>query len=79
VPQTSDHLFNLEHEASVTVLAAGCEVKGNAQIISRDAPDLNLDLWREPGAEWCARVRVEISQVQIRSERGWGNLETIDL
>ncbi len=79
VPQTSDHLFNLEHDSIVTVLTAGCELKGKAQIIPRGAPDLELDLWREPGAEWCVLVRVEPFQVQIRSERGWGNLETIDL
>ncbi len=79
VPQTSDHLFNLEHESTVTLLTARCEIKGIAQIISHNALDLELDLWREPGAAWCALVRVQISQVQIRSERGWGNLETIDL
>ena len=79
VPQTSDHLFNLEYDASVTVLTAGCELKGKGHIISRDAPHLDLDLWREPGAAWCSLVRVKISQVQIRNERGWGHLETIDL
>lgn len=79
VPQTSDHLFNLEHDSTVTLLTAGCELKGKAYIISTGAPDLELDLLREPGAEWCVLVRVEPSQVQIRSEMGWGNLETIDL
>jgi hypothetical protein len=79
VPQTSDHLFNLEHESTVTVLAAGCELKGQAHIISSGASDLKLDLWQEPGAEWCVLVRVDPSQVQIRNERGWGSLETIDL
>lgn len=79
VPQTSDHLFNLEHDVAVTLLTTRCELKGTAQIVSRSASDLNLDLWREPAAEWCALVQIQISQVQIRSERGWGNLETIDL
>ena len=79
VPQTSDHLFNLERDSTVTLLTAGCELKGKAHIITRGAPDLELDLLREPGAEWCVLVRVEPSQVQIRSEGGWGNLETIDL
>lgn len=79
VPQTSDHLFNLEHEAAVTLLIAGCEVKGKAQIISHGTLDLELELLRESGVEWCVLVRVEISQLQIRSEEGWGNLETIDL
>jgi len=79
VPQTSDHLFNLERDAAVTLLTAGCELKGKAHMISRGMPDLDLGLWREPGAEWCVLVRVEPSQAQIRSEEGWGNLETIDL
>ena len=79
VPQTSDHLFNLEHESAVTVLTAGCELKGTAQIIGCGTTDLDLNLWREPGAEWCVLVQVNPTQVQIRSERGWGNVETIDL
>ncbi len=79
VPQTSDHLFNLEHDLAVTLLTAGCELKGQAQIISRGMPDLELVLLREPGAAWCVLVRVKPSQIQIRSERGWGHLETIDL
>ncbi len=79
VPQTSDHLFNLEHDASITVLTTGCELKGKAHIISRDIPHLKLVLLQEPGAAWCMLVRVEPAQVQIRGEQGWGNLETIDL
>src|SRR3990170_2946427 len=78
VPQTSDHLFNLEHDSTVTLLTAGWELKGKAYIVSTGAPDLELDLLREPGAEWCVLVRVEPSQVQIRGEVGWGSLETID-
>lgn len=79
VPQTSDQLFNLEHEPNAILLTTRCEIKGTAQIISCGTGDLELGLLREPGAAWCALVRVEISQVQIRSEQGWGNLETIDL
>jgi hypothetical protein len=79
VPQTSDHLFNLEHESTVTLLIARCEVKGRAQIISREMVNLDCDLLRAPAADWCAFLRAEISQVQLRSEAGWGNRETIDL
>jgi hypothetical protein len=79
VPQTSDHLFNLEYDSSVTLLTAGWELKGEAQIISPNAADLKLDLLRAPGAEWCVLVRVDPCRVQIRREGGWGNLETIDL
>jgi hypothetical protein len=79
VPQTSDHLFNLEYQFTATLLTARCEIKGTARIISHSVLDLEPGLLQEPGAAWCALVRVEISQVQIRSEQGWGNLETIDL
>jgi hypothetical protein len=79
IPRTSDHLFNLEHESTVTLLLVGCELKGKAQIISRGRPDLDLNLLREPEAKWCVLVQVEIARVQIRSQQGWGNIETIDL
>ena len=79
IPQTSDHLFNLEHESTITLLTAGCELKGQARRIARVAPDLNLDLCHELSAEWCALVRVEIFRRQLRSEDGWRNHETIDL
>jgi len=79
VPQTSDHLFNLEHGCSVTVITAGWELKGEAQVISPNAPDFEPGLLQEPGAEWCVLVRVDPCQIQIRRVVGWGNLETIDL
>jgi hypothetical protein len=78
VPRTSDHLFNLENDSSVTLLAARWELKGEAHLLPPGAPALQLDLLREPGAEWCVLVRVEPSQMQIRKEEGWGNLETLD-
>ncbi len=79
VPRTSDHLFNLEHNPAVTLLTAGWELKGQAQVIPAGASDLKLDLLREPGTEWCALVRVAPCRLQIRRQEGWGNLETIDL
>jgi hypothetical protein len=86
VPRTSDHLFNLEHDPSVTLLAAGWELKGKAQVISPTTPDLvpgtaslELDLLHEPGAEWCRLLRVDPCLIQIRREKGWGYLESIEL
>jgi hypothetical protein len=79
VPRTSDHLFNLEYEATVILLIARCELKGRAQIISRGAVNPDCTLLREQQADWCAFLHIEISQVQIRSEEGWGNRETLDL
>ncbi len=79
VPRTSDHLFNLEHDASVAVATARWAVKAHACVVSVDGPLLGLDLLRTPGAEWCVLVRVDPCQVRVRREGGWGNLETIDL
>lgn len=79
VPQTSDHLFNLECDAIVALATSQWEVKGRACIVSGDGAALGLDLLRTPGAEWCVLVRVEPPEVQVRREGGWGNVETIDL
>ena len=78
VPKTSDHLFNLEHASSVTLLTGEWELKGDAQVIPPNAPGLELDLLREPGAQWCELVRVDPCQMQVRREGHWGNLETFD-
>ncbi len=79
VPKTSDHLFNLEHDSTVTLLTAGWELKGQAQIVPPGPSDLKLDLLRKPDAEWCVLLHVDPCRLQIRREGGWGNLETIDL
>jgi len=79
VPKTSDHLFNLEHDSIVSLLTTRWELKGEAQVISPNALDIELDLLREPGAEWCELVRVDPCRMQVRREGSWGNLETIDL
>jgi hypothetical protein len=79
VPQTSDHLFNLEHVSTVTVLTTQWELKGEAQIISSITTDLTLNILREPGAKWSMLVRVRPCKLQILKEEGWGNLETIDI
>ena len=79
VPQTSDHLFNLENDPTVTLLTARWELKGEAQILPPGRANLKLELLRKPEAEWCALVRVDPRQIQIRRRGGWGNLETFDL
>ncbi len=79
IPQTSDHLFNVEHEPTVTLLTGTCELKGQAQIVSRHALEVDLELCRALDAPWCALVRVAISRVQVRSEDAWRSRETIDL
>jgi hypothetical protein len=78
VPRTSDHLFNLEHNCIATLLAAGWELKGETHIAATSPVGLDLDLLKEPGAEWCVLVRVDPVRIQIRRAGGWGNIETID-
>jgi hypothetical protein len=79
VPKTSDHLFNLEQDSTVTLLTGGWELKGQAHIVPSGTSDLKLDLLLEPGAEWCVLLQVDPCRLQIRRKGGWGNLETIDL
>jgi hypothetical protein len=79
VPQTSDHLFNLEHLSTVSLLTDEWELKGEAQIVSPDATGLKLDMLREPEAVCSVLVRVRPSKLQFRRVKGWGNLETIDI
>lgn len=79
VPKTSDHLFNLEHNSTVTLVTTEWGLKGQAQVIPPDEWDRRLDLLQDSGADWCVLVRIEPWQMQIRREAGWGSIETIDL
>jgi len=79
VPNTSDHLFNMEQDASVILWTDEWELKGKAQVISLNASDFELELLREPGAEWCELLRVKPCRMQVHRQGSWGILETIDL
>jgi hypothetical protein len=79
VPQTSDHLFNLENVATVSLLTDIWDLNGEAQILLPSSINLKLDMVRGPEAQWGVLVRVRPSKLQIRKEDGWGNLETIDI
>lgn len=79
VPWTSNQLFNLEFDPSVTLLSAEWELKGRAETISHNTLEQDLLLLREAGAEWCALLRVIPNKIQIRKENGWGYAETLEL
>ena len=79
VPETSDHIFNLEADPSVTLLTPRLEIKGKAQILPAIPEGFDLDLLHETEAGWCALVRVEPRRIQFRNAGGWGYLETIDI
>ena len=78
VPQTSDHLFNLEHGSTVSVLTDKWELKGEAQIMSPRTIVPGLKILQQPEIEWSTLVKVSAYKLQILREEGWGNLETID-
>ncbi len=79
VPQTSDHIFNLEADPCVTLLTPLVEIKGNALILSTLPGGFDLDLLHETEAGWCALMRVAPRLIQLRNPGGWGYQETIDI
>ncbi len=79
IPKTSDHLFNLEMNSTVTLVAIGWELKGEARIVSLTELDLQLNLLNTPDIIWCQLIQIDPKQIQFRHEEGWGNIETIDL
>jgi hypothetical protein len=79
VPQTSDHLFNLEQDPVVILWTPGWALKGEAQVGTPATESRALKLLQEAQAQWCMLVRVDPWQVQLRRKSGWGSLETIDL
>lgn len=79
VPKTSDHLFNLENDNSVSLVTDAWELKGQAQILSETPADLHLNIFIEPNSEWCTLVRIAPRQIHFLRNKGWGNLESIDL
>lgn len=78
-PETSDHLFNLEHDSAVSLVTRGWELKGNAKIVASDSCNFESDAWQHQDTDWCVIIQVIPGQIQFRRETGWGNLETIDL
>jgi hypothetical protein len=79
LPWTSDHLFNLEQDPCVILLTPSWELKGHARLISPTPPELELDLLKEPAAQWCVLLRVDPLRIHVRQPQGWGYLETLEL
>jgi len=77
LPQTSDHVFNLESNQTVSLLTNAWAMKGKAKVVCGES--MNLELLRSPEREWSVLVQIEPSTIQIPGDRGWGNAETIDL
>ena len=73
LPQTSDHLFNLENNPAVSLLASAWELKGEASVAKPgDAEGLAMPDLQGDWMEYYALVYIEPSRLQIRRETGWG-------
>ncbi len=79
VPQTSDHLFNLEQDGRVALLTDEWELRGKARALSPEEKHPELRLLHTAGAEWHVLIEIKPTQLQIRRQDGWGAAETIDL
>ncbi len=79
LPQTSDHLFNLEYDPRIALVTETWELRGSARVLDRWEQPRELGLACEIGTGWHILVRVEPVRLQVRREEGWGVEETIDL
>jgi hypothetical protein len=74
IPNTSDHLFNLEIEPDVAVTAETWHLHGTADIV-RD----NIDIFSADQRQWHTVVRVTPVRLHILPDRGSASYaETID-
>jgi hypothetical protein len=79
LPRTSDHLFNLGNDPSVTLLTSVWVLKGKARLILPNELHLEPGLLQAAEEQGCVLGQVDPCQVHIRREQGWGFVETIDL
>ena len=73
LPNTSDHLFNLEHEPEVALAAEGWHLQGTAEIIGSA-----LDIFDEPELQWHIVVKVTPRQMHILADQTVNHPQTID-
>jgi hypothetical protein len=74
VPDTSDHLFNLEIESHVAVTSAGWHLHGTADIVRG-----STEIFSAEQRQWNTVVRVTPARLHILPDRGSAShAETID-
>jgi hypothetical protein len=74
VPDTSDHLFNLETETEVAVTTESWSLRGTANIVKD-----SLDLFSAEQSQWHTIVRVTPVRLHILPESGMASYaKTID-
>lgn len=79
VPQTSEHLVNLEDEPVAVATTAAWSVRGEVHSVSAVAQPEGLTLASAPDACWYTLVVLRPSRFERLRPDGWGALETIDI
>jgi hypothetical protein len=79
LPQTSDHLVNLEASSEVVASSTAWIVYGLAGLIEREKLPPGLKLLENPDAPWTAWLEVVPRRVQLVRPGNWAFLETYDL
>lgn len=79
LPQTSDHLFNLEQDDRVALHTSQWEVTGKGRALSPEEEWPMVSLLPETGTACYVLVKVVPNQLQVLRSGGWGPAETIDL
>ncbi len=79
LPQTSDHLFNLEADSRVALVSDEWDLRGTGHILPPEEFPAELERLNECVRGWHRLVKVTPTQIQVRRQEGWGPVETIDL
>ena len=79
VPQTSDHLFNLEQDDRVAMHTNCWELTGKGKALSSRERWPEISLVHKNRIDWYVLVKVIPVQIQVLRSDGWGPAETIDL
>ena len=73
IPNTSDHLFNLEHEPQVALATERWQLQGTTEIVSNAT-----DIFDDPRWQWYIAVKVIPRQMHILPDQTVDHPQTID-
>lgn len=79
LPQTSDHLLNIEASPTVAIATDAWRMLGNARILG---PELSFALPyfdNHPNKPWSITLEIAPVRIHIEPPVGWGDAETFDL
>jgi len=79
LPQTSDHLFNLEQDDRIALHTEQWELTGKGMVLSSGKKVPQIGLLTKTKVGWYVLIKVMPCQIQVLRPDGWGPAETIDL